>query len=195
MLTRTYRGRRRKGEQERECRWRIHRLRIRTGRALAALAALAAGDVVVRGKNVPSFLWTIHFEGINYAFSFHCAWVVGCQLSPCILFPCSTPLPRIVTPLCSHKSLTRFCAKSFRACRRKQSPRVVWQSGRQPGRVCPPPLLPPPPHPTHTHTLLHQGPRSVINLICNEAFLKFILFVLLEYARVCVWAGLRGLDP
>lgn len=51
-------------------------MRLRTGRALAAV------DVVVQGKNVPSFLWTIHFEGINYAFSFHCAWVVGCQLSP-----------------------------------------------------------------------------------------------------------------
>lgn len=53
------------------------RMRMRTGRARAAV-----GVVIVRGKNVPSFLWTIHFEGINYAFSFHCAWVVGCQLSP-----------------------------------------------------------------------------------------------------------------
>jgi len=117
MLTRTYRGRRRKGEQERECRWRIHRLRIRTGRALAALAALAAGDVVVRGKNVPSFLWTIHFEGINYAFSFHCAWVVGCQLSPCPLCPSAPPpllnpsSPDSHPPVQSQKLNSLLCKK------------------------------------------------------------------------------------
>lgn len=107
------------------------RMRMRTGRARAAV-----GVVIVQGKNVPSFLWTIHFEGINYAFSFHCAWVVGCQLSP---RPAPLPLPRLrprpryrphphhrpsgrdppsqmSLPLCSHKSLTRLlCTKTFRA--------------------------------------------------------------------------------
>jgi len=83
--------------------------------------------------------------------------------------------PQIVTPSpCSHKSLTRLLCKSFRALQKKTIFKGCQtdQTGRQTGRVC--------------SVSSFLGPRSVINLICNEAFLKFILFVLLKNARVCV---------
>lgn len=87
------------------------------------------------GKSVPSFLWTtIHFEGINYAFSFHCAWVlVACQLRSVLL---RGALPNTSLPPYSRTLLLEWL-KSPALCKkfglqplfgtRKQSSRVVWQ--------------------------------------------------------------------
>lgn len=96
----------------------------------------------VRGKNVPSFLWTtIHFEGINYAFSFHCAWVlVACQLCSVLVCPAlpntSLPPSPYSRSLLSSPRLFEWL-KSAALCKkfglqplfgtRKQSSRVVWQ--------------------------------------------------------------------
>lgn len=141
------------------------------------------------GKSVPSFLWTtIHFEGINYAFSFHCAWVlVACQLRSVLL---RAALPNTFLPLYSRTLLLEWL-KSPALCKkfglqplfgtRKQSSRVVWQ------QVC---LADQATHQVTdwlkdwlTHSVrsclwLSSGRvlpgrfwgLAVINLICNEAF-------------------------
>lgn len=80
--------------------------------AFVLLAGRQAG-----GKSVPSFLWTtIHFEGINYAFSFHCAWVlVACQLRSVLLRAALPNTSLYPGPpfLCSWSGLSRLlCAKS-----------------------------------------------------------------------------------
>lgn len=121
-------------------------------------------------------------------FTVHELLAVSCRL---VLVPLPVPLPilpQIVLPLQSQKLNSPFVQKLFGPCRRKQSSRVVWQNGRLADGPVGLGL-------GSARLSLSLGPRSVINLICNEAFLKFILFVLLEYARECVWTGLPGHDP
>lgn len=102
--------------------------------------------LLLRGKMFQVFFWTIHFEGINYAFSFsvrmNCCWLSACRPAcllaclPLALFPYFPTTPSRREKLNSPLLCSKFGASLLERWLqplgiRKQSSRVVWQP------VCP----------------------------------------------------------